>query len=249
MVVHIYGHPADMESICDIAARHNLPVIEDAAEAHGAEVNGRRVGSIADIAAFSFYGNKILTTGEGGMVTTNNARLAERCRLLRNQAFTHPRFEHEEVGFNYRLTNVQAAIGLAQVEMAEQKVEKKQWIGSAYNDRLIEQRDFFDLPHEAQWARNVYWMYGIVLKDGFNRGRDETMALLHDKGVETRAFFCPMHAQPVFRNGGDPRYPDVAGDYPVSDRLWERGLYLPSGEGLSEAEIDRVVEALLECRG
>jgi perosamine synthetase len=245
--VHMYGHPCDMPVIREIARRHDLLVVEDCAEAHGARIDGHMVGSFGDAACFSFYGNKILTTGEGGMVLCSDAALAEKMRLLRNQAFEHPRFVHREVGFNYRLTNVQAAIGLAQAEKADEKVEKKREIARWYAEAFARVDDV-ELPWEAPGAVNVYWMYGVKLGDSFRRGRDGVMSAMKEKGVETRAFFCPMHRQPVFQ-GSDPRFPDVSGEYPVSDDLWKRGLYLPSGLGLTRSQVEEVVEKLAECRG
>ena len=247
MPVHMYGHPCDMPRICEIARRRGLFVIEDCAEAHGAEVAGRRVGSFGDAACFSFYGNKILTTGEGGMVLCSDGKLAEEMRLLRNQAFEQPRFVHRRIGFNYRLTNVQAAIGLAQVEKVDEKVEKKREIARWYAEAFANVEDV-ELPAEAPGAKNVYWMYGVKLGDSFRRGRDGVMAALKEKGVETRAFFCPMHRQPVFQ-GTDSRFPDVSGSYPVSDDLWKRGLYLPSGLGLTRSQVEEVAAKLAECRG
>jgi perosamine synthetase len=245
--VHMYGHPCDMRSVMEIARRHDLLVIEDCAEAHGAQLDGRMVGSFGDAACFSFYGNKILTTGEGGMVLCSDAALAEKMRLLRNQAFEQPRFVHREMGFNYRLTNVQAAIGLAQAEKADEKIERKREIARWYAEAFAGLEDI-ELPWEAPGAKNVYWMYGVKLGDSFRGGRDGVLAAMKEKGVETRAFFCPMHRQPVFA-GGDPRFPDVSGEYPVSDDLWKRGLYLPSGLGLTRSQVEEVVEKLAECRG
>jgi perosamine synthetase len=248
MPVHMYGHPCDMPAIQEIARRRGLLVIEDCAEAHGAEIGGRKAGSFGDAACFSFYGNKILTTGEGGMVLCRDAALAGRMRLLRNQAFDQPRFVHREIGYNYRLTNLQAAIGLAQTEKVEEKVEKKREIARWYAEAFARIPDV-GLPWEAPGAKNVYWMYGVKLGDSFRRGRDGVMAAMKEKGVETRAFFCPMHRQPVFTGKSDPRFPDTSGDYPVSDDLWKRGLYLPSGLGLTRAQVQVVAEKLAGCRG
>jgi perosamine synthetase len=246
MVVHMYGHPCDMEAIGKIARRHNLFVIEDCAQAHGAEVNGQKAGSFADAACFSFYGNKILTTGEGGMVLCRDEDLARRMRLLRDQGFQEPRFVHQVMGFNYRMTNIQAAIGVAQTEMVEEKIAKKRWIGHTYNEMLADRQDFI-LPYEEPWAKNVYWMYGILLEESFGLTKEDLMERLKSKGVDTRAFFCPMHMQPVFA-GDDARFPDISGNYPVSEDLWHRGLYLPSGLGLTRDQIQEVVTKLLECR-
>ncbi len=247
MAVHMYGHPCDMPALSDIARRHSLAMIEDCAEGHGAEIAGRKVGGFGDAGCFSFYGNKILTTGEGGMVLTRDAGLAAKLRLLRDQGFEPPRFVHRVVGFNYRLTNLQAAIGLAQTEKADEKVRRKREIASWYLDLLGSESDV-EVPVEAPGAKNVYWMFGVKLGPRFTQGRDAVMEELKAKGIETRAFFCPMHRQPVFQDGGDPRWPDVRGDFPVSDDLWERGLYLPSGPGLTRAQAVEVAEKLLACR-
>jgi perosamine synthetase len=247
MVVHMYGHPCDMNAIGEIARRHNLYVIEDCAEAHGSEVDGQRVGSFGDAGCFSFYGNKTLTTGEGGMIVCRDPALAERLRLLRNQGFREPRFVHDVVAFNYRMTNIQAAIGVAQTEQADDKIARKRWIARQYTELLCDEPELV-LPYEAPWAKNTYWMYGVILCDGFGVGKDEVMRMLKDKSVDTRSFFCPMHLQPVFANGGASHYPDVAGHYPVSDDLWRRGLYLPTGLGLTRAQIEEVVSRLLDCK-
>jgi perosamine synthetase len=247
MAVHMYGHPCDMTAIGEIARRRDLAVIEDCAEAHGAEIAGKKVGTFGDAGCFSFYGNKILTTGEGGMVLTRDADLAARLRLLRDQGFEPPRFVHRVMGFNYRLTNVQAAIGLAQTEKADEKVRRKREIASWYLERLTLCEDV-EVPIEAPGAKNVYWMFGVKLGPRFPQGRDAVMDELKTKGVETRAFFCPMHQQPVFRAGGDARYPDVGGEYPVSEDLWNRGLYLPSGLALTRPQVHEIVDKLMECR-
>ena len=246
MAVHMYGHPCDMESIMAIARKHKLYVIEDCAEAHGAEVHGRKVGGIGDVSCFSFYGNKILTTGEGGMVVCNDDEIAKRLRLFCNQGFQEPRFVHSVMGYNYRLTNVQAAIGLAQTEMVEQKVEKKRWVGATYNE-LLKDWPHLTLPVEETWAKNVYWMYGVVINDSLGLTKDQLMSMLREKGVDTRAFFCPMSLQPLFK-GSDSRFPDISGDYPVSVDLWNRGLYLPSGLPLTRQQIETVVEKVKECK-
>ncbi len=249
VVVHMYGHPADMDPILELAHRHGLRVIEDCAQAHGASYKGRKVGSIGDVGAFSFYGNKIITTGEGGMLVTDDRDLAQRAELLRNQAFTSERFVHHAVGFNYRMTNVQAAIGLAQCERLEQKIDRKIEIARAYTDLLSEEAatGTLTLPAQASWARNVYWMYGFLVNESFGRDRDELRKMLADRGVDTRSFFHPLHDQPVYA-GGHRRWPDLRGDYPVARDLGERGLYLPSGLGITPGVQQEVVRRLLECR-
>ena len=243
MPVHLFGHPVDMDRLMEIARRHRLMVIEDAAEAHGAQCRGRAIGGFGDMACFSFYANKIITTGEGGMVTTNDDALAERLRLLRNLAFTKPRFWHEEAGYNFRMTGFQAALGLAQLQRIDAIIEAKRTVAQAYSRRLSEVAGL-RLPAELPWAKNVYWMYGIVVDAEFGITRDELMARLAASGVETRTFFCPMSQQPFLRKQAGFK----AVQCPVADELWERGLYLPSAHTLSESQIDTVVGKLLEAR-
>ena len=244
-VVHMYGHPCDMDPIMDIARHYNLYVVEDGAEAHGAEYKGRKVGAISDIGCFSFYGNKNLTTGEGGMRVTHDENLAEHAKLLRNQAFEEPRFLHRFFGFNYRMTNLQAAIGVAQCEKAEEKIKRKREIAQTYHEMLRDVPDL-TLPYEAPWAKNAYWMYALLIQDGVGRSRDDVIRLLKEKGVGARSFFYPMHQQPLLQ-GDDPRFPDVSGNYPVANDIARKGLYLPSGLGLTDELIAEVVEKLLEC--
>ncbi len=246
MAVHMYGHPADMAAITSIAHRYGLSVIEDCAQAHGAEVRGRRVGGLGDVSTFSFYGNKIITTGEGGMVVTNNDRLAERARLLRDQAFEKERFVHRAVGFNYRMTNIQAAIGVAQCEKLDEKVARKIELARVYEE-LLADCPHLTLPVCKPWAKNVYWMFGLLLEPSFGHTATDVRTMLHDRGVDTRAFFVPMHRQPVYQ-GGDSRWPDLRGEYPVSDLLANRGFYLPSGMSLTRYAQEEVVRRLLSCR-
>ncbi len=242
MPVHIYGHPVDMEPLWELARRHGLVIIEDAAEAHGAEYRGHKCGSLGDLSCFSFYANKIITTGEGGMVLTHDSQLAERLRSIRNLAFRRDRrFYHTEQGHNYRLTNVQAAIGLAQLERIEEHVEKKRWIAQRYTERLKGLAGL-QLPVEREWARNVYWMYGLVLSPEVPFDAAEFARRLRQEGVDTRPFFLGMHEQPVYH-----RMDLFQGEhYPVAERLARRGLYLPSGLTLGEGEIDLVCEKVVQ---
>lgn len=248
MPVHMYGHPCDMDPIMALAEKYKLWVIEDGAEAHGTEYKGRRVGSLGHSAAFSFYGNKTLTTGEGGMVTTDNQELADKMKMLRNQAFEHPRFVHHHVGFNYRLTNLQAAIGLAQAEKAQAKADRRREIAAMYT-ALLKEVPGITVPYEAAWARSTFWMYGVLIdEEKFGRSKQEVVRLLNDAGIDTRDFFYPMHKQPVYRNGSDPRFPETSGSYPVSSYLYDHGFYLPSGLGLTSSDIEVVVEELVKLR-
>ncbi len=243
MPVHIYGHSCDMAPIMQLAKKYNLYVIEDAAEAHGAEYGGKKCGSIGDIGCFSFYANKILTTGEGGMCVTNNKEFADKMKKLRNHAFDVPRFVHNEVGYNYRLTNIQAAIGVAQVENAELLVDSRRNIGIRYNKLLAETGGII-LPAEKPYAKNVYWMYGIVLDKSVRLTKEEVMEKLKERGIDTRGFFKPMHKQPAYANKTIENSPDCTGKFPVADFIGERGFYLPSSSNLTDQEAEFVVKEL-----
>ncbi len=249
MPVHIYGHPVDMDPILALAKRHGLFVVEDAAEAHGAEylsgrgtdhATWRRCGSLSDLSVFSFYANKLVTTGEGGMVLTNDPALAERARSLRNLCFRRERrFYHTELGHNFRLTNLQAAIGLAQVERMPQTILKKRWMGQSYTQRLSHLSNI-QLPVEEPWARQVYWMYGLVLDESTGLDAAEFARLMQGEGIETRPFFLGIHEQPVYTNQGL-----FAGEkYAVSERIARQGLYLPSGLTLTELQLEQVCQAV-----
>ena len=237
--VHLYGHPVDMERLMEVAGGRSLTVIEDAAEAHGATCRGRRVGSFGDMGCFSFYANKIITTGEGGMVVTNNESLAERLRLLRNLAFTQPRFRHEVLGYNFRMTGYQAAMGLAQLRRIDQIIAEKRRVAHTY-DRYLKGVPGLQLPVQLDWALNVYWMYAVVVKPEFGLNRDELAQALLADGIETRTFFCPMNQQPCLQSV--PGFRQSA--CPVADRLWETGLYLPSSWNLTEQSIKRIADSI-----
>jgi len=243
--VHIYGHPCDMDPIMEIAEKYNLWVIEDAAEAHGAEYKGKKVGSFGHVSCFSFYANKIITTGEGGMIVTNDEKIAERARRLKDQAYSpERRFLHTDIGFNYRMTNIQAAIGLAQLEHIDEFVEKRRRNAYLYNSRLKDVPGI-TLPPEKEWAKNVYWMYSILIEDEFGMSRDELMERLKERGIETRTFFIPMHEQPAFLNLGL-----FKGErYPVAERLGKQGLYLPSSSGLRKEDINYICQVIKEVSG
>ncbi len=237
MVVHIYGLPVDMDPIVELAHQHGLKVIEDAAEMHGQRYNGKPCGSFGDISTFSFYPNKHLTTGEGGMLVCDDPELAERCRSLRNLCFqTKKRFVHEELGWNYRMTNLQAALGLAQLERLDEFVLRKRAMGERYT-ALLKEIDLLQLPLErTDYAENIYWVYGLVLDDALTFDAEEAMNRFAANGVGTRPFFWPMHEQPVFKKMGL-----FAGEsYPVAERLARRGFYIPSGMSLSELQAERV---------
>ena len=237
MPVHIYGHPVDMDPILELAEKHGLIIIEDAAEVHGAEYKGKKCGGFGHLSCFSFFANKIITTGEGGMVLTNNDRLADNLRSHRNLCFQNKqRFLHDEIGHNYRFTNIQAAVGLAQFEKIDRIVERKRHMAARYNRGLSDLP--IKLPVERPWAKNVYWMYGIVLNDETKFNAKEFALLLRSNGVETRPFFLGIHEQPVFKKMGFFKYATL----PVTERIARQGLYLPSGQTITDEQIDYVIK-------
>lgn len=252
MAVHLYGHPADMDALQNLADEHGLAILEDAAEAHGAEClvrrrdsspSWRRCGSFGIASCFSFYANKLITTGEGGMVLTDDARLAERARSLRNLCFQRDRrFYHERLGFNFRLTSLQAALGVGQVERMDAIVERKRQVAAEYRRRLgaVER---IQLQTEREWARSVFWMNGIVLSTDREMDGVGLAAALAFKGVDTRPFFLGMHEQPAFHAAGLFR----GEHYPVTERLARQGLYLPSGLALTDAQLADVCDAVLDA--
>jgi perosamine synthetase len=231
IAVHIYGHPCDMDKILAIAKGNNLFVIEDCAESHGAEYKCRKTGTFGVISCFSFFGNKIITTGEGGMCLTNDADLAQKMRILRDHGMNPQRkYWHDVIGFNYRITNLQAALGVAQLKKIDILINKKRQIAHTYNKLL---KDFPDitLPPEMPWAKNVYWLYSILVDA---EKRDKIIVQLEKEGIESRPFFYPTHLMP-------PHKTDIS--LPIAEELSARGLNLPSGTPLSESQIEEVVNA------
>jgi len=238
--VHLYGHPCDMDPILDVARRHGIAVVEDAAEAHGAEYRGRRVGALGAIGCFSFYGNKLITTGEGGMCVTDDPLLAERLRLLRDQAMDPQRhYWHDVVGYSYRMTNLQAAIGVAQVKKLSGFLERKRQLVGWYAELLapLAAAGRLELQPEAPWARSVFWLSSVLLAD--NRvTRDQARASLSDRGIDTRPFFHPVHRLPPY---------DRRQRLPVAEHLSAQGLNLPSGLALERSQVVRIAQALTEA--
>lgn len=230
--VHLFGHPVDMDRLVEISQKHALVVIEDCAESHGATCRGKMTGSFGAMGCFSFYANKVITTGEGGMITTSDEVLAEKLRLLRNLAFTQPRFKHEVAGYNFRMTGYQAAMGLAQFHKIEHIIKEKRRVAHTYNKYLADIPGL-QLPFEADWAHNVYWMYALTVKSDFGITRDRLMESLRENGIDTRTFFCPMNIQPCLQSlPGSHSIP-----CPVAEKIWETGLYLPSSYNLAEETI------------
>ncbi|WP_449420742.1 DegT/DnrJ/EryC1/StrS family aminotransferase [Phormidium nigroviride] len=243
MVVHIYGLPVDLAPLLELAKIYNLQVIEDAAEMHGQTYKNQPCGSFGDISTFSFYPNKHITTGEGGMIVTDDAKLAERCRSLRNLCFQpQQRFVHEELGWNLRMSNIQAALGIAQLERLDEFVARKRRMGYIYN-QLLADISGLELPlASTTHAKNIYWVYGVVLKDELPFDAVEAMRRLAEHQIGTRPFFWPMHEQPVFKKMGLFQ----GESYPVAERLARRGFYIPSGMALTDTQMERVAQVIKE---
>lgn len=245
MVVHIYGLPVEMDAIQALAQNYGLLVIEDAAEMHGQTYQGKPCGSFGDISTFSFYPNKHITTGEGGMIVTDDDNLAQRCRSLRNLCFQQKqRFVHEDLGWNLRMTNLQAAVGLAQLERLDEFVSRKRQMGHRYTE-LLENVTGLELPlPRTDYAENIYWVYGVVLTDDVPFDAKEAMQRLREEKIGSRPFFWCMHEQPVFHKMGLFK----GESYPVAERLARRGFYIPSGMALTPEQVEQVaatVKAIL----
>lgn len=237
--VHLFGHPVEMQKLMKIARKHKLIVIEDCAESHGATSHGQMTGSFGDMACFSFYANKIITTGEGGMITTNSKDYYNKLCLLRNLAFTRPRFRHEEVGYNFRMTGMQAAIGLVQLKKIEEIIKAKRGLAKRYDENLANLSGL-KLPVEKKWAKNVYWMYAIEVLPEFGMNRDQLVTALAECGIETRTFFCSMSDQPCLRRLKNFKKTNCA----VAERIWKTGLYLPSTHTLRVSEVKFITDKI-----
>ncbi len=241
MVVHIYGLPSDMEPILALAKKYDLKIIEDAAEAHGQEYGGKKCGSFGDIATFSFYPNKHITTGEGGMIMTSNDVLAQKCQSLRNLCFGKDRFIHEELGWNFRMSNLQAAVGVAQFERLKKFIQKKKLMGEIYQNLLA------DIPAQlplkkTRYAQNHYWVFGIVLNDEVKFDAKEAMQMLANKGIGTRPFFYPMHLQPALKKMN--LVDNIS--RPVCEKMYKMGFYIPSGLNLDQNKMEIVAKKVKE---
>jgi perosamine synthetase len=241
LVVHIYGLPVDMDPILDLCKKYKLKLIEDAAEMHGQTYKGKKCGSFGDISIFSFYPNKHITTGEGGMIMTDNAELDAKCRKFRNLAFEpdKPRFVHYEIGWNYRMTNLQAALGLAQLEKIEYHIQRKREIGSLYKKNLNTLKGFQQPLANCEYAENIYWVYALVADT--EEQKNKMVAKLNEAKIGTRPFFWCMHEQPVFKKMGL----FLNEHYPVGEKLARNGFYVPSGLGLTNEEIIEVCNLMI----
>jgi perosamine synthetase len=237
MVVHLFGHPTDMDPVNQLAAEHNLLVFEDCAEAHGATYKGRKVGSLGNAGCFSFFANKILTTGEGGMITTDDPEIAKKARSLKALAFgTSNKFMHQDIGFNYRMTNLQAAVGCGQMDQADELVEKRRQIAKFYSKRFERFQDQLCLPMEMDYAKSSYWMYHLVLRNSLVDKRAQIMHSLKAVGIETREGFIPYNLQEIFIGRGwtSPN------DCPNANKVAYASFYLPTGPAITEPELDYV---------
>lgn len=241
MIVHLYGLPVEVDAVLALARKYHLKVIEDAAEMHGQTYKEKPCGGFGDISTFSFYPNKHITTGEGGMVVTDDEELAERCRMLRNLCFRKDvRYIHDEISDNYRFTNLQAAVGLAQLERLDEFVERKRAMGRYYTERL-QDIDGLILPVEkTDYADNIYWVYGLVLDRKIQADNKAVQKLLAEEGVGSRTFFWCMHEQPVYQKEGL-----FSGEeYPDAEYLARKGFYIPSGLALTKEQMDKVISTL-----
>jgi perosamine synthetase len=242
MPVHIYGHPVDMDPVLKLATEYDLKVIEDAAEVHGALYKSKKAGCIGDVGSFSFYANKIITTGEGGMVVTDDKETAERARSYRNLCFKPGRrFYHTELGENFRMTNLQAAVGVAQLEQIDRFIDIKRKNAQRYTEGLQAIRGI-KTPVEKKWAKNVYWMYAIELSEDLGINAEQMAGHLAKKGISTRPFFLGLHEQPVLHRMGL----FIGERYPVAERIARQGLYLPSGLTITSEQIKTVINAIKE---
>jgi perosamine synthetase len=242
MIVHIYGLPVDVDPVLALAKKHGLKLIEDAAQMHGQTYKGKACGSFGDISTFSFYPNKHITTGEGGMIVTDDDELAETCRSLRNLCFNpKKRFVHERLGWNLRMTNMQAALGLAQLDRLDEFVHRKQLMGRTYTE-LLKGIQGVQLPLiETDYSKNIYWVYGLILDESTGLDAEAAMKRLTALGVGTRPFFYPMHQQPVLRRMGF-----FEGEqYPIAERMYRQGFYIPSGMSLNYEKIQLSAAAVL----
>jgi len=238
---HIYGLPIDMDPLLKIAKKNKIKIIEDAAEVLGLKYKNKECGSFGDVSTFSFYANKHITTGEGGMIVTNSKKIAEKCRSLRNICFNNERrFLHYELGWNYRFTNIQAAIGLAQLEKLNKFIVKKRNIGKIYNEKIPKNKIFETPLDKKNYAKNIYWVYGLLVKKKSPISMNSLMKKLKESGIETRNFFWPLHQQPVLKKMG--LFKNVK--LPVSEYLAKNGLYLPSGLGMTSLKQKYVINKI-----
>jgi len=245
IITHIYGFPVDMKKILAIAKRKNIKIIEDSAEMIGQTYFKKRCGTFGDLSTFSFYANKHITTGEGGMILTNNKKIYNKCKSLRNLCFGigTKKFNHDDIGWNYRMTNVQAAIGCGQLKNISWIIRRKRQIGKRYISILKKCNKIYIQPYKLSYSKNIFWVFGILLKKNANISRDQVTKKLLKHNIQTRNFFYPMHKQKIFKK---MKLFTKRQKFPNSDCLSEKGFYLPSGLGITNVEIDFVAKTLLK---
>ena len=245
IITHIYGFPVDMKKILAIAKRKNIKIIEDSAEMIGQTYFKKRCGTFGDLSTFSFYANKHITTGEGGMILTNNKKIYNKCKSLRNLCFGigTKKFNHDDIGWNYRMTNVQAAIGCGQLKNISWIIRRKRQIGKRYIFILKNCNKIYIQPYKLSYAKNIFWVFGILLKKNANISRDQVIKKLLKHNIQTRNFFYPMHKQKIFKK---MKLFTKRQKFPNSDCLSKKGFYLPSGLGITNVEIDFVAKTLLK---
>ena len=245
IITHIYGFPVDMKKILAIAKKKNIKIIEDSAEMIGQTYFKKRCGTFGDLSTFSFYANKHITTGEGGMILTNNKKIYNKCKSLRNLCFGigAKKFNHDDIGWNYRMTNVQAAIGCGQLKNISWIIRRKRQIGKRYISILKKCNKIYIQPYKLSYSKNIFWVFGILLKKNANISRDQVIKKLLKHNIQTRNFFYPMHKQKIFKK---MKLFTKRQKFPNSDCLSEKGFYLPSGLGITNVEIDFVAKTLLK---
>jgi len=245
VITHIYGLPVDLDKILQVAKKKNIKVIEDAAEVIGLKYKNKICGSFGDLSIFSFYANKHITTGEGGMICTNNKKLYEKCKSLRNLAFSNTiynRYNHDDIGWNYRMTNLQAALGCGQLKRIDWIIRRKREIGNRYFNKLKNCKNLILQKNSTTYAKNIYWVFGVVLKNKLINKRNKIMKILAKKKIGTRTFFYSMNKQKIFKKL--KIFKNIK--MPISEYISQNGFYLPSGLGLKNREIDYVIKNLLK---
>ena len=246
MIVHIYGITVDVDPILALAKKYNLKVIEDAAEVHGQTYKGKPCGSFGDVSIFSFYPNKHITTGEGGMILTNNDELAEKIKNLRNLCFKPPRrFVHDDLGWNFRMTNLQAALGVAQLERLDEFVSIKRKMGQYYTEAFKDLKSVHLPLSNTEYCQNIYWVFGLVIRDEVKMNADEAMAKLAEIGIGCRPFFWPLHLQPVLKKFGFENQTAL----PNAEKIANKGFYIPSGLALTKEQMDMTIDCVRKVLG
>tara|TARA_B100000029_G_C17588198_1_gene961744 strand:- start:846 stop:1994 length:1149 start_codon:yes stop_codon:yes gene_type:complete len=245
IITHIYGFPVDMNKILKIAKKNNIKIIEDAAEMIGQTYYKKKCGAFGDLSTFSFYANKHITTGEGGMILTNDKKLYRKCKSLRNLSFGSgvDRFNHDDIGWNYRMSNLQAALGCGQLKNINRIIMRKREIGKRYISILKNSNKIIIQPHKLKYAKNIFWVFGVLLKRNVQISRNKIVEKLGKFNIQTRNFFYPMHKQKIFNK---MKIFSSKQKFKNAEYLSKNGFYLPSGLGITNKEIDFVGKTLFK---